>query len=57
MCVRCSEINLPEKLTSPEVIDVFPVNIYISVVFPAPFGPSRVNNSPFLISRKIFLTA
>lgn len=34
-----------------------PVNIEIRVVFPAPFGPSKPNNSPLLTLRHIDLFA
>lgn len=48
-------MSKPSILTFPYVGLTSVASIFMSVVFPAPFGPNIVRNSPFSILRVIFL--
>jgi len=50
-------ISKPPIQALPNVGGYSPVNYVIKVVFPAPFGPNKPNNSPFSIFKQIFLFA
>ena len=50
-----SLISKPSIVTFPYVGLTSVASIFMSVVFPAPFGPNIVRNSPFSILRLIFL--
>jgi hypothetical protein len=48
-------MSKPSIVTFPYVGLTSVARIFMSVVFPAPFGPNIVRNSPFSILRLIFL--
>jgi|GEM_PF-1906250 len=48
-------MSKPSIVTLPYVGLTSVASIFMSVVFPAPFGPNIVRNSPFSILRVIFL--
>jgi hypothetical protein len=50
-----SLMSKPSIVTFPYVGVTSVASIFMSVVFPAPFGPNIVRNSPFSILRLIFL--
>ncbi|MCZ7404665.1 MAG: hypothetical protein O8C67_07000 [Candidatus Methanoperedens sp.] len=47
-------MSMPSMMTFPAVGLTRVDSILMSVVFPAPFGPNIVRNSPFSILRLIF---
>ena len=42
-------VSFPKTFVEPLSLKTKPVRIFIVVVFPAPLGPSKPKNSPFLI--------
>ncbi len=46
-------ISDPSILAVPVVGEMFPVKMFISVVFPAPLCPSKVNSSPLGTSKNV----
>src|SRR5262249_37795697 len=50
-------MSWPPTVTEPSLILAMPQMMLISVVLPAPFGPSRAKISPRLMSRLTFLSA
>ena len=52
-----SVTSCPLMYACPLVALALPLNMWMVVVFPAPFGPSKANTSPVFIPTEIPLTA
>src|SRR5579871_4357091 len=50
-------MSWPPTVTEPSLMLAMPQMMLISVVLPAPFGPSRAKISPALMSRLMFFSA